>query len=266
MPVVKNNEHSSDENVSEFRGVFISEGMTFTLKNLGFRIQGDEVIPNPVTVILSVDQAPVWLEIALSHFAECKKARELILSGNVDDKTSSSLKHMTDEYRAGMQAISAAAIAIDAFYANLKDYIDIPAATLSAWRKKGTARYKQVFEVIKIACGKAKLDQKILIQMLSDLYKFRDWAVHPAAEAKEAQYHPIFKVSTHWRCVAFRYENALAAVHIALIITHQTSKIAASTGNEKLVSYFEELQKRIDPLCSAWTELVPKYPIPPKQA
>lgn len=262
--MVKNNEHSSGE--TEFKGVFIAEGMTFTVKNLGFRIQGDEVIPNPVTVTLSVDQTPIWLEIALAHLAECKKARALILAENIDDKAQSSLKHMTDEYRAGMQAISVAAIAIDAFYSNLKDYIEIPPATLSAWKRNGTARYKQVSEVIKIACGKAKLDQKILIQTLSDLYKFRDWAVHPSAEAKEARYHPIFKVLTHWRCVAFGYENALAVVHGALIITHQTSKIAASTKNKKLASYFEELQKKIDPLCSAWTELVPEYPIPPKQA
>jgi len=262
--VADNKESTESQDTPEFKGVFVSEGMRFTLSNLGFQIQGDEVIPNPVTVILSVDQSPIWLEIALTHFAECKKARDLILAGNIDDKSNSSLKHMADEYRAGMQAISAAAIATDAFYANLKDYVEIPSATQAAWKKKGTARNKQVFETIKLACGKAKLDHKILAQMLSDLYKFRDWAVHPSAEAKEAHYHPIFKVSTHWRCVAFRYENALAAVHSALIIVHQICKIATSSKNEKLTSYLEELKEKTEPLCSIWTDLVPEYPIPPK--
>jgi hypothetical protein len=55
------------------------------------------------------------------------------------------------EFMASMQAVMAAAISMDAFYARVKEYVIIPSPTLDAWRQKGTARYKQVYETIRRA-------------------------------------------------------------------------------------------------------------------
>jgi hypothetical protein len=43
-----------------------------------------------------------------------------------------------------MQAMMAAAIAIDSFYAALQENTNIPNATIQLWRENRTARYKQI--------------------------------------------------------------------------------------------------------------------------
>lgn len=55
------------------------------------------------------------------------------------------------EFSSGMQAMIASGIAIDAFYASVKEYVAIPPETTRAWRDNGTARYKQVSEVFRMA-------------------------------------------------------------------------------------------------------------------
>ena len=45
----------------------------------------------------------------------------------------------------------ASGIAIDAYYASIKDHIDLPEELVKAWRENGTARYKQIAEVFKRA-------------------------------------------------------------------------------------------------------------------
>jgi len=46
-----------------------------------------------------------------------------------------------------MQAIMAAAIAVDAFYAMIWTHVDLPPDIANKWRAGRTARYSQVTEV-----------------------------------------------------------------------------------------------------------------------
>src|SRR2546426_8136310 len=100
-------------------GVFISRGMTVAIPPGGLVISLDEA-GNPVgnlNLHVHFDVCPTWLEIALRHLEEAKANRLLRIEawkGTDEDAKAAALER---EFEASMQAIMAAAIAIDAFYA-----------------------------------------------------------------------------------------------------------------------------------------------------
>lgn len=113
--------------------------------------------------------------------------------------------------------LMAAASAIDAFYAAVKEHITIPASMLKAWREKGTARHKQVYEVWRRGFKVVKSALPKILQALSEIYRFRDLAVHPDPKLARPVLHPdLGGVGTEWRFVFFHYENAKPLVGVAL--------------------------------------------------
>jgi len=194
-------------------GIVVPKGASLRLTNLriGWGPKGPEV--GPATVELSLHMAPVWIEIALGHLVDSEEHRLRRLAAAKDDKASSSAE---GEFVAAMQAIVAAATALDAFYALIKPLAGISEEMSATWRVKGTARYKQVAEVLRRGFALQPKPSDRLRQMLKEIYRFRDWAVHPPAGFSLPVQHPESGTGVEWRFVAFRFDNARAAVRSAL--------------------------------------------------
>jgi hypothetical protein len=150
-----------------------------------------------------------------------------------------------------MQAIMAAVIAIDAFYAAVKEHVPIPPATLKAWREKGTARHKQVYEVLRKGFKIATKTLPKVREVLSEIYRFRDLAVHPDPKLVQPLAHPDLKVGTEWRFVYFRYDNAKPLVTVALSMVVQLLKLPKDK-NEQLKRYARETSALMTPIVDDW--------------
>ena len=164
----------------------------------------------------ALDVTPHWFGIALSHLEDAEQEHPKLAPAwqrQANDEISSALEA---EFISSMQAIMAAAIAIDAFYAAVKERVTIPAVTLQAWREKGTARHKQVYEAMRrgFKIGKGALPK--VREALKEIYRFRDLAVHPDPKLAQPLIHPDLGVGAEWRFVYFRYENARALINVIL--------------------------------------------------
>ena len=161
-------------------GVFISKGMRVGIPPGGLTIKDGQL--SPVVLHAALDVIPHWLAIALEHLqvAEAEHAR---LSPAWQEQANDKIARILEaEFMASVQAIMAAAISMDAFYAGLKEHVIIPSATLDAWRQKGTARYKQVYETIRRGFKVRKEALPKVREALKEIYRFRDLAVHPGSE------------------------------------------------------------------------------------
>jgi hypothetical protein len=157
----------------------------------------------------------------------------------------------------------AAAIALDAFYAAVKEHIDIPEETRKAWREKGTARYKQVVETLRRAFLFGMASLRNVVKATKDVYRFRDMAVHPDQKLAQTPLHPVLGVGTEWRFVAFRLENARPLVAVVLSMIWQMLE-RPREGNDRLARYCSQLVPHLKPLVERWEA---KYgPIHPGRA
>src|SRR5258708_22063115 len=93
-------------------------------------------------------------------------------------------------FRPSMKAMTAAAIAIDGFYAAVQKKIRIDPALINKWKANKTARYSQVAETVRIAYQLKPKGSKAFRDNIREIYKFRDQAVHPSAAMEEAILHP----------------------------------------------------------------------------
>ena len=135
-------------------GVFISRGMTVTVPagglTLGIGDHGN--VTGHLTLHVRFDVCPTWSELALRHLEDAKAkraAREAAWAGSNEEHKAATLER---EFEASMQAIMAATIAIDAFYAIIQTHVQLPTSLINnQWRTKRTSRYAQVTEVLRRA-------------------------------------------------------------------------------------------------------------------
>lgn len=199
-------------------GVFIGKGMSVSIPVGGFSITAnpDGTFGGSISIHLAYDVTPLWLEAALRHVHRAAAARDEIAKvwpGVDEDAKHAALESQAE---ASMQAIVAAATAVDGFYAATKECVLIDKTLVAKWRRGRTPRYAQIAEVFKRAYA-IKEPAKVR-QMLAELYRFRDWSVHPPASASPPVEYPGLNVKTDWRFLAFRHENAIGALRLAVSI------------------------------------------------
>src|SRR6202030_1298614 len=100
-------------------GIFISRGITPSVPPGGLTLSIDENgrLDMKVTLHVRFDVCPTWIEIALRHLQDAfakKKLRQEAWSSSDQSQRGSTLEA---ECEASMQAIMAAAIALESFYA-----------------------------------------------------------------------------------------------------------------------------------------------------
>jgi hypothetical protein len=149
------------------------------------------------------------------------------------------------EMIATMRAIGGAAFAIDALYAAVK--ARSPEHPHQAtWREKGAARHKQVTETffyhLKI---KNQTTKKAIRHWVSQIYKFRDWAVHSPSEFAPAQYRADLEVGLDQCFNRFRRENAIMATAMAVCLFDYLVSFLQS-GSAELAEQKQGARRKMD--------------------
>jgi hypothetical protein len=230
-------------------GVFISRGMTVAIPNGGAVISFSKDGKPTASLSFHVhfDVCPTWLELALSHLEDAKeKQLERIAAWKSTDEDSKAAT-LEREFEASMQAIMSAAIAIDAFYAVVQAKVKIPQKIVSKWQEKGTARYSQISEVLRMAFTLKPDGFKALRQNLKEIYRLRNLAIHPYGKIAAPILHPELGVGVEWRFECFRYENALLVVRESIRMLCELVS-SGKPKNGAVQKYSEELLQRIQPL------------------
>jgi hypothetical protein len=198
-------------------GIFISRGMTLSVPPNGLSLSLDKngKLDGKLTLHVRFDICPTWIEIARRHMQDAlvkKVLREEAWSSPDESQRASTLEA---ECEASMQAIMAAAIALESFYAIVQHNIEIPEELKTTWRTKRTARFKQVSEVLRRAFRLKPKGVAALRQNLREIYRFRDLAVHPSGKIHAPILHPELNTGVEWRFAFFRASNAEMIVNAA---------------------------------------------------
>jgi len=248
------NSTRGNERKRQTGGVFVGQGTRISIPKGGLTIRMDsdgKLIVDPVTVHVQFDTWPMWLQLGLEHLAEADRRHLEALDASGGLHADELGRSLEGEFKAGMQAIVAGGIAIDAFYAAVKERINISEATKNAWSKNRTARDRQIAEVMRLAFN---MDSKGFVQvqqLLKEIMRFRGWAVHPSAQSAEPVQHPELGVGVEWRFVAFGFQNAQSAVRVSLALIAQMLPRSRKKYAE-LDEYCRAVSSRIHPLVKEW--------------
>ncbi len=227
-------------------GIFISRGMTVAIPTCGLTIGLDSEGNSAVNLTLHVrfDVCPSWIELALRHLEDARvrmKARQRAWAGTNEEEKAATLER---EFEASMQAIMAAAIAIDSFYALIQTYVNLPPSLVTKWRTKRTARYTQVAEVLRRAFNLKPEGSAALRQNLKEIYRLRDLAVHPSGKIEAPILHPEINVGVEWRFAYFRAHNAELIVNAATRILWELA-YQGKPKDGKIEEYLATLRPRL---------------------
>lgn len=227
-------------------GVFISKGMRVAIPPGGVSISFSRPTP-PLQLHVHYDVSPTWCQLALQHLEQAKAAaavRAAAWSGSDEDAKARALEQ---EAEASMQAIVAAAIALDAFYGVIRSKTSSPAVMAEGWRKNRTARYKRMTEILRRAFRLSPQGTKTLQAHLKEVYRFRNLAVHPRGEIEALLLHPELDVGVEWRFAYFRAVNAEGIVNFATAAIWQLSR-NKKIAHEDIRQYAAGLRLRMDEL------------------
>jgi len=229
--------------------VFISKGMTVAVPpgGLSLRVGDDGKVTGNLTLHVRFDVCTTWADLSLRHLRDAqaqRSARELAWSGTDEQQKGATLER---EFEASMQAIMAAAIALDAFYAVVQSHAALPSSLLRQWRTKRTPRYAQVTEVIRRGFGLKPKGTAALRQNVKEIYRFRDLAVHPRGKIEAPVLHPELNVGVEWRFAFFRAHNAEPIVNAATWIFWDLAH-GGKPSDPTLSSYMAGLRGRLEDL------------------
>ena len=200
---------------------------------------------------VSLDTSVMWLRIALDQLDQARRAHasgvDAARSG--DDRVLG--ESLESECAAGMLAISASAFALDAFYAALKDRSPRVARIPLRSGDRRSTRYKIVGEAFRREFKVSGAGLVNLMSALSQVFQFRDYAVHPRADFAL----PVLKAEvnriTEWRFVSFGAPSAQAAVRAALAILVQLVRVPRNP-NAEVRGYLDGLATSLDELARRW--------------
>src|SRR5271170_1911803 len=115
-------------------------------------LPGEAAMPaTEPTSYVHFDVCPTWLELAIRHLSDAQvaqAARVEVWKGADENARAGALQW---EFESSMQAIVAAATAIDALYAAVRPKVKLPQTLVDKWREKRTPRHIQIAEVLRRA-------------------------------------------------------------------------------------------------------------------
>lgn len=235
-------------------GVYVSRGVSLRIKNLRIECDTDGSELPPITPQVLLSMCPFWFEIAVNQLDAAESAHSMLIDAKSSGENERVGLALEAEFKASMQAIVAAATAMDALYASVREYVSLPADLISTWTANRTARYKQVAEVLRRGFVTKPRGVENLRRFLKELYRFRDLAVHPPGTYSAPILHPDVGAGTEWRFVAFTASNAHQLVRGALAF----SVLLATRLPDDVSDGFETLAQGIvsllDPLVVEWKE------------
>lgn len=238
----------------EWRGIFLMQGQRLSLSSftISMNEQGEITSDGP-KLSTGVEMAPYWLSIAIDHAVAAERlAAETNEAWKGDDAEAQS-RALDAEFKITMQAMTAAAFAIDAFYATVQEEVPAPEATRAAWKRNGTSRSRRAFETFRRSFPLKQSSQQGLKLFLDQLFSFRDTAVHPSARTRDAVKHPRLPVSVDQLFCIFRAQNACVSVGQVVDLLERFST-HPDIRFPKLKERIKPLSKLIEPLARQWRD------------
>lgn len=156
-------------------------------------------MPTGSSLVLHVhyDVCPTWLDLATRHLADAEERKLARVAAWQSDDQDARAATLEREFESSMQAIMAAAIAVDPFYAALRGKISIPEETIQAWREQRTARHKQIAEVLRRAFALPPRGTVVPRNNLNEIFRHRDLAVHPSGNVAATVFHPELQTASN---------------------------------------------------------------------
>jgi hypothetical protein len=148
------------------------------------------------------------------------------------------------ELRASMRAITAAAFALDAFYASVKARSP-QHPDEQKWVENGTTRPAQISETLRYHLKIKNIGAKEMRRRIRELFKFRGWAVHPGSKLREPILRPDVDAGLDWHFAVFRAENAVNAVGSTVSLLDQLVK-TLERGSEDLQKFKDAARRAMD--------------------
>lgn len=193
-----------------------------------------------------------WLDIAYKHLLDTESAHKKLMIAKGERNDEKIARYLKKESISGMQSIMASCIAIDAYYASIKEHVEIPQSTLDSWRDNSTARYKQISEVFRVGFRLNTPSSKNLRNVLKQNFNLRDKAVHPNPGTAEPLLHVELNKFTDWRYATFRFYNAKAIHCLSLSVIFKTSCSVDPKIAENLKDFCSKLKPRLKPMERKW--------------
>ncbi len=197
-------------------GVLVARWTTLRIPAGGIVIRMNEddgsTEVDPVKVELSLAMWPHWLDMALRHASAAARAHKQVMAAHEAGDSEGLHKALNEEFQASVQAIAAAGFCLDGLYGELDAVAVIPQPTRDTWTKNRTSRAKRLAEVVRLTCDIQQSRFTTLRTGILTMFRFRDEAVHPAARFAEPLLHPDLHVGVDPRLIAYRAENAQAAL------------------------------------------------------
>ena len=234
-------------------GLFVQRGMGLRIPVGGLVISVDPSgAPKAelTKIEFSLDMCTAWLRVALGQLDLAEQSSRAAIAAAASGDDANLGQSMEAECAAGMIAMAAAAFAIDAFYAALKDRSPrVQAIPVS--KRRRSSRHKIVLEALRREFKIAPTSLRNLQNIVKEVFKFRDLAVHPTGRFTSPVLKPEVGKLTEWRFVTFGAANARLSVRATLAALVQLVEIPKSSSADTKL-YLEGLKPALDELAVAW--------------
>jgi hypothetical protein len=211
------------------------------------------------TVEMRTDMWRFWLEeainaaVAAANFAD--QIPPLYERFEAGEATGEDLDGLViRELIASMRAITASAFAIDAFYASVK--VRSPRhPQQDEWNRKGTARHKQVADTFRVMLRINKRETvKEIKHRVSQVFHFRDLAVHPGSKFREPVYRPDLNVALDWHFTIFRRDNAVNATAMTVAMLNGLVSFM-DRGSKELAEQMQGARLAMDAILDRYEDI-----------
>jgi hypothetical protein len=248
-------DESQHKEITPDPGIFLTKGMKVSIPSFSISIgENGQLSSDGITLHTGLDMCPFWLDIAYEHLLETESAHKSLMSAKDEKDDEKIALSLQKEFVSGMQAIMSSGIAIDSYYASVKEHTDVPESLVKIWRDRGTARYKQIAEVFRRAFSLTQDSARKLRDVLKQTLKFRDKAVHPDYGTTMPLLHVELNKITDWRYATFRFYNAKAIVGLSLSVIYQTTSRSFDNKHEELKKYCDDLNAKLEPMLKRWVD------------
>lgn len=194
------------------RGISMLIPGDFRLADLSISTTTGEIVNGP-TVTLRTDMWPQWGREAIDAAVDAR-GHAALLPAALDPLDEEEVSRLAAaELRASLRSLCAAAFTFDGLYASVTARAGLhPHAHL--WRENGTSRPAQIVETLRLELRLSNPETKQLKAVIHELFKYRDWAVHPGARFATPVYRDDLDVAADWHFSAFRARNAEHAASV----------------------------------------------------
>lgn len=228
-------------------GIYIVKGMGIEIPRFSIAMDEKGQLKADMELQVVLDTTHHWFSIAVDHVVACDSASKSLAPVWAGGNDEAALPLLEAEFSSGMQAAVATAVGMDAFYASVKEAIEIPPELTAAWRKNRTSRVAQIAEVFRRSFRMDDASYKQVVEILKQTFRLRDLAVHPPARMQKAEWHPRLNVGIEWRFNVFRIENVLVVSRVAFSLVDQLLQ-HPKPELEKLSKFSESSRARLEPV------------------